>query len=195
MLTPTQRTKIFNFIPATLGSRTLNKVQARQLSNKESYPLMVISFLTDGIKLDSPIKIRDEQDPDTKIWTEHWGQLNRATVSVRILDTSLDSVQELASLFMQKVWETGAGAFSLSDRILFRGTEQPVFLEPFSDAQERYKVHRASIDLFFRYEFSWAVIKQPMKFFYTEIGSYVDDSHILLIDHASGSYSLDLILA
>jgi hypothetical protein len=198
MLSPAQLTKIMAFMPADLLGLTIKKIQPGQLSNNESYPLMVVSLITPGSKLMTPTMLRDEQDPVTKVWTTWWGQHNTCTASVKILHTDLAALQGLVYDFLIKAHSRGPGAFAYADQILFRGTDEPRYLKAFSDPKGVYKVHRASIDLFFRYEFAWERTSQPMRIFYHTITPFTnkgEDAPILLIDYIPGEYGMDLIIS
>lgn len=195
MLSPAQERLIFKFIPATFTGVTVKKIQPWQLSNAETYPLIMVSFITPGAKVVTPVLLRDYQDPDTKVWTSWWGQYNVCTVSVKLIHTDLAVLQSMVYDFLIAAHSLGPGAFAFTDGILFRGTDPPKFLQPFSEPGKALKVHRASIDLFFRYEFAYTTTTQPMKLFRITVTPFrdaVEGSPIYMVLHAPGSYSMDV---
>lgn len=156
-LTPGQWTKIYDSLPSTIGEITLQKERSRQYLNNPTFPLAIITIISQGI----PITTRREQvsvlSDDKLTKTTTYAQLCRARISVVIEDPDMTQVEALASGLATDLYARELGINPLHDRMQFRGCDPPTHPPPYRSEKLKMLIHRCVVDFFVEYEFSWTL--------------------------------------
>ncbi len=190
-LTVEQRDKIYDGIPYRLGNITLQKQKSGQFVNPPVFPLVIITFQTEGVEVSSRRKIRERFDPEHGLRLETYGKQCKATISTVIEALDKRQMELLADLYSHTLWQSEVGINPIDDRMQFRGADPPIFIDPYEIElpEGRRKIYRCVVDFFVEYEFSWTY-ERPI---ITEIDYNIGRIHIFKQKHLQ-TYSLDMIL-
>jgi len=165
-LTPEQWDKIWAGIPNTftIGDQTYNlsKIQADQLINQPTRPVIVVHLVSQGQEV-TPVQpmgdgILLEGDPatgDAVIRRCRYGQICKARVQIVIESHDLDEARNLASRLSQDLYCFELGINPIADQMQFRGADPPESLPHYTSARDRKLVQRFGITVFVEYRFCW----------------------------------------
>ncbi len=192
-LTLDQRDKIYGGIPYQFDAIgvTLQKQKSGQFVNPPTFPLLIVTFQTEGVEVRPWQRIREEFDPVRKLRLETFGKQCRATISTIIESLDIRQLEQLADLFSHALWQTEVGINPIDDRMQFRGADPPIFLDTYfiEMPDGRKAIHRCAVDFFVEYEFSWTY-EMPI---ITEIDYDIGPIHIFKRKGLQ-AYSVDMIL-
>ncbi len=203
-----QKDKIYEGIPSTLWAGrdqvVLQKTRTRQFINQPGeYPLLLVTFVTEGIPVTVRRELKSELDESTRLKTTTYGQICRARVSALIESPDQRQVERLAGLFSQELYRTELGINPLDDRMQFRGCDPPQFPEPYethiilNGKKGLAKIYRCAIDFFVEYWFTWTKEFDVMQEFEAEVDGLAEP----IIFNGYGDhkifvpYSIDVILS
>ncbi len=204
-LTLEQKDRIYEGIPSTLWAGrdrvVLQKARTRQFVNQPEFPLLLVTFVTEGIPVTERRELKSEFDESTRLKTTTYGQISRARVSALIESPDQRQIELLAGLFSQELYRTELCINPLDDRMQFRGCDPPQFPEPYethlvmNGKKGLAKIYRCAIDFFVEYWFTWTMIFETMQQFDVKIGR----PPISFSGHGNGTiylpYTIDVILS
>ncbi len=181
-------------------SKTRQFIKAHQA---DEYPLLLVTFVSEGIPVTIPRVLKSVLNESTRIKTTTYGQNCRARVSALIESPDLRQIESLVGVFSRELYRSELGINPLDDKMQFRGADPPQFPEPYethlvlNGKKGLAKIHRCAIDFFVEYEFSWTKDFDTMQQFEVEMGK--PPAPIKFIGRGKGkifrNYSIDVILS
>lgn len=203
-----QRDKIYEGIPTVFdnGNLVLQKSKTRQFikaHQPDEYPLLLVTFVSEGIPVTMVRELKSDLDPSTRIKTTTYGQICKARVSALIESPDLRQIESLAGLFSRELCSTELQINPIDDRMQFRGADPPQFPEPYEtflvlDGKKGLaKIHRCAIDFFVEYEFSWTKQFDTMQEFEAEVDGPPEPIKFMAYGNGTifTNYSIDVILS
>ena len=170
-LTLAQHDKIFAGIPYVFGNIMLQKEDSGQFinppgrSNSPYFPLVTVTFLTEGVPVRPRIRLRTIFDPANQVWHETYGEQCKASISCVLQATSKRQITQLSDLFCHDIAANEISINPYDDAMQFRGVDPPRFLDPYyiETSSGRIAIYRCVVDFFVEYEYSWTYDRPLIK--------------------------------
>ncbi len=108
MLSVAQRDLIYAGIPSSAGGIAFHKLKSDQFvnypSSPEDYPMLVVTFLSEGLK-PTPWRLMSQvYDPNARLWNVTIGRNEWVSISCRILSPDKRQAEILADYFSHSLW-------------------------------------------------------------------------------------------